>query len=170
MAARGMTGWLVAGAAALAIGGCAVTPGASGLHQDIDFIRGCWVSKDAPGGQIISFLRLLPPSPGDGVLEGEIHPVASLYADKARRFSFARDGSTATLDYLIEGKPPETYRRDPADTASAKDGYHAVYARSDRDSALLVLEGRDEALKIFTTVRGSAEAEDQFTGERDGCD
>lgn len=170
MAARGMTGWLAASAAVLAIGGCAGTPGATALQQDIDFIRGCWVSKEAPGGQIISFLRLLPPSPGDVVLEGEIHPVASLYADKARRFSFARDGSTATLDYLIAGKPAETYTRDRASVSSAKDGYRAVYARSDRESALLVLEGSNERLKIFTAARDSATTNDQFTGERDGCD
>lgn len=170
MAAPGVTGWLAAGASVLAIGGCAGTPDATRSAQDIDFIRGCWVSKEAPGGQIISFLRLLPPTPGESTLEGEIHPVASLYADKARRFSFARDGSTATLDYLIEGKPPETYRRERTDAPGAKGGYRAVYARGDMTSALLVLEGREEALKIFTTVRGSTQTSDQFTGERDGCD
>ena len=88
--------------------------------------------------------------------------------------SFWKERSTLSQAFMPTRQgaspSPETYRRDRADTASAKDGYHAVYARSDRDSALLVLEGRDEALKIFTTVRGSAEAEDQFTGERDGCD
>lgn len=170
MAARGVTGWLAAGASALAIGGCAGTPDAAGSAQDIDFIRGCWVSKDAPGGQIISFLRLLPPTPGKSTLEGEIHPVASLYADKARRLSFARDGSTATLDYLVEGTPPETYKRAPSDVLAGAGSYRAIYARSDRDSALLVVEGRDEALRIFTTVRGGAQASDQFIGERDGCD
>lgn len=170
MAARGVTGWLAASASALAIGGCAGTPDAAGLAQDIDFIRGCWVSKEAPGGQILSFLRLLPPTPGEGALEGEVHPVASLYADKARRFSFARDGSTATLDYLAEGKPPETYKRAPSGVSAGAGPYRAVYARSDLDSALLVVDGRDEALRIFTTLRGSTETRDQFTGERDGCD
>ncbi|MDP3493146.1 MAG: hypothetical protein Q8R82_08525 [Hyphomonadaceae bacterium] len=167
MIARGMITKLAAvSMIAMAAAGCASTPAAPAAGVDIDFMRGCWVAKDAPGGTIISFLRLLPPEVGSGMLEGEVRPVASLYADQAVRFSFARDGSAATLDRLVEGQAPDRYVRD----ASADAQMRAVYVKAGSDSERLVVDGRDEMLRIFTAGRGDENTKSQFVGERDGCD
>lgn len=155
---------------ALLAAGCAGAPATQTGGADIDFIRGCWVAKDAPGGTIISFLRLLPPEIGSDRLEGEVRPVASLYADQAVRFSFARDGSAATLDHLIEGQAPDTYVRDASAAGGAPASPRAVYVRSGSSGDRLVVEGREEGLRIFTSGQGGGAAKDQFKGERDGCD
>ena len=162
MAARNLTILL---ASALLATACSTAPASSaGGQQDIDFVRGCWVAKDAPGGQIHAFLRLLPPSPGDVVLDGEVRPVASLYADQARRFSFQRDGSSATLINLAAGTPEQTFTRDNA----AADGARQAIFRS--ASVVMRVSGDDEGLKISTTNGDGSTETIHFAGERDGCD
>jgi hypothetical protein len=162
MAARQLTLLL---AYALVATACSTAPGPSANRPaDIDFVRGCWVEKDGPGGQVHSFLRLLPPSPGDNALEGEIRPVASLYANLARRFTFKRDGSSATFTDLAADSATETFTRD---TAVQVDGSNATYRSGD---TVLHVSGDNEGLKIFTAKRDGSAETTHFAGERDGCD
>jgi len=162
MAARQLTLLL---ASALVATACSAAPAPSAnAAADIDFVRGCWVAKDAPGGAILSFLRLLPQSPRGDVLEGEVHPVASLYANQARRFTFKRDGSSATLANLAADSAAETFMRNTTVQAGAR---NATYSSGD---TLMHISGGEERLKIVTVKRDGSTEATHFAGERDGCD
>ena len=65
---------LIVAAATLGAAGCATPPAPMPTDMDIDFVRGCWVQKDAPGEQVQAFLRLLPD--GDS-LSGQVADVST---------------------------------------------------------------------------------------------
>ena len=56
---------------------------------DIEFVRGCWVQKEAPGERDQAFLRLLPD--GDN-LSGQITDVSTGDWITVATFSFAHAG------------------------------------------------------------------------------
>ena len=164
--------------ASLAASACQQASSASG--PSIDFVRGCWVQKDAPGGAIEAFLRLLPGgADGDQTnYSGEIMDVTSGEPGHRQGLSFARDGSAASWWILFGG-----YGADPDATAvagGAHDSFertydsafdsgrhqdHAIFESIYVPGGTLAVEATAEQLKVTRNV-----AETIFDGERDGCD
>lgn len=71
--------------------GCANAP-TSPLSRDIDFVRGCWVEKNAQNQRIDALLRLLP----DGSeYAGRLEYVRGIRPGPEIRVSVARDGTSA---------------------------------------------------------------------------
>lgn len=149
--------------------------------HEIDFVQGCWIQKDAPGGTIQAFLRLLP-SEADGnetTYSGEIQDVTlDRPGDPMEGVSFARDGSSASWWILlgsysddpdvtvVPGGAHDTFERtyNPA-LDSGRHQYRAVFRSIYVPDGTLVVESTAEQLKI--TRNG---VETIFYGERDGCD
>lgn len=143
---------------------------------EVDFVRGCWVQKDAPGGQIESFLRLLPD--GDS-LSGQIADVSTGDWITVATFSFARAGDRVTFDARDMPELPAHTRIDPSRLAASFDwarakhgGKLAAYAGPSPSRSFLFAEGGSDTLSI-RAVSARPDATLVFTlfdGERDGCD
>ncbi len=163
-------------AAWLATAGCMTGPAPRPSDMDIDFVRGCWVQKESPGGKIEAFLRLLP---DDGVLTGQMADVSTGDWITNATFAFARTGETATFEARDMPDQTEHTRIDPAtlaakfDWARAKSGGRlAAYAGGSPARNFLFAEGGGDTLTIWAV---SAEPDatlvfNLFDGERDGCD
>lgn len=170
---------LIALLASLAASACQQTNPTSGAS--IDFVRGCWVQKDAPGGTIRAFLRLLPGG-ADGDEQrysGEIQEVTLGEAVETRAgLSFARDGSSASWWILfgapnvgqdvivVPGSAQDSFRRIyGSERHSAEHEHRAVFNSIYVPGGTLVVEATAERLKVTRNV-----VETIFNGERDGCD
>jgi hypothetical protein len=132
--------------------------------QDMEFVRGCWVSKDLPGGPPTAFLRLLPDGASGPTYAGSIIDVRDGKWNPGVRFEFSRDGSrvvvtrpdNAAQTYLrTESHPPR-----PASDASAR----VVYTDGRK---LLIAAGGDDTLVI---QEGTSSPVTLWEFERDGCD
>lgn len=166
--------------ALLATASCASQPAARPADMDIDFVRGCWVQKEAPGGKIESFLRLLPDreTPEES-LEGQIADVVTGDWITNGVFHFSRDGETVTFDARDMPEQSPHTRIDPVrlgasfDWARPKHGGKLVaFAGPTPSRNFLFVEGWSEHLAIWA-IDASPDATliyQLFDGERDGCD
>lgn len=167
---------LIFAAATLGAAGCVTPPAPMPADMDIDFVRGCWVQKDAPREQVQAFLRLLPD--GDG-LSGQIADVSTGDWITVATFSFTRAGDRVTFDARDMPELPAHTRIDPSrlsasfDWARAKHGGKlAAYAGPTPSRSFVFAEGGNDKFKIWA-VDASPEATmifNLFDGERDGCD
>lgn len=176
------------GAFAGALGGCSsapepnaasanpvVAPTRSGAKekQDVEFVRGCWVATQAPGGQVVSFLRLLPMTPDAPNYTGAIATAGPSTGSRVV-LSFSRDGVAAVVDR--QGTPigARDFVHDPATWQNPPGGrpkHLATFVRTNAaDPTVLIVEGGEESLRIFTAVEGSDSRLTLFEGQRDGCD
>ena len=156
--------------------GCAAAPAPVPADRDIDFVRGCWVQKETPGGKVEAFLRLLPE--GDA-LAGQLTDVSTGDWITAGVFSFALDGVSATFETRDLVDQPAHTRIDPsalaANFAWARPqwgGRLAAYANAPPSRSFLFVEGGDDRLAI-RIVQSAVDATlifRVFAGERDGCD
>ena len=167
---------LIFAAATLGAAGCVTPPAPMPADMDIDFVRGCWVQKDAPGERAQAFLRLLPD--GDS-LAGQIADVSTGDWITVATFSFTRAGDRVTFDARDMPELPDHTRIDPSrlsasfDWARAKHGGKlAAYAGPSPSRTFLFAEGGSDTLTI-RAVSAKPDATLVFTlfdGERDGCD
>ena len=167
---------LIVAAATLGAAGCATPPAPMPTDMDIDFVRGCWVQKDAPGEQVQAFLRLLPD--GDS-LSGQVADVSTGDWITVAAFSFTRAGDRVTFDARDIPELPAHRRIDPSrlatsfDWARATSGARlAAYAGPSPSRTFLFAEGGGDTLTI-RAVSAEPDATLVFTlfdGERDGCD
>lgn len=145
--------------------------------DDIDFVRGCWVSRATPGGPIDAFLRLLPDREIKDTLSG--HAMSATGDPPVPRLdlSFARDGSVLGLrrpipNYqALDARLLSHYARVPQVGAAllSGDGQVAAYAQQGADD-WIVVKAHDERLSIQRIGADGRVAETYFEGERDGCD
>ena len=152
---------LIVAAATLGAAGCATPPAPMPTDMDIDFVRGCWVQKDAPGEQVQAFLRLLPD--GDS-LSGQVADVSTGDWITVAAFSFTRAGDRVTFDARDIPELPAHTRIDPSRLAA--------YAGPSPSRTFLFAEGGGDTLTI-RAVSAEPDATLVFTlfdGERDGCD
>lgn len=167
---------LIASAVALAAVGCAAQPAPMPADIDIDFIRGCWVQKDAPGETTEAFLRLLPD--GDA-LAGQIADVSTGDWITVATFAFTRAGDGVTFDARDMPERPAHVRIEPSrlgasfDWARAKSGGKlAAFAAPAPSRNFLFAEGGSDTLAIWA-VSAATDVTlvfNLFDGERDGCD
>lgn len=167
---------LVVAAAMLGAAGCATKPAPLPADMDIDFVRGCWVQKETPGGPIHAFLRLLPD--GDS-LSGHLADVSTGDWITVATFSFTRTGDRATFDARDMPELPTHTRIDPSRLGASFDwarpkfgGKLAAYAGATPSRSFLFAEGGDDTMAIWA-VSAEPDATLVFTlfdGERDGCD
>ena len=173
---------LLTAAALLAASACtspsAATP--ADMDMDIDFIRGCWVQKESPGGKIEAFLHLLPDreAPTE-TLSGQLSDVSTNDWITNGVFHFARDGETVTFDARDMPEQAVHIRTDPARLSASFDwarpkhgGRFAAFTGPAPSRSFLFTESGGERLAIWAV---SAEPEATlvyllFDGERDGCD
>ncbi len=171
---------MIIAVALLATAACTSQPPARPADMDIDFVRGCWVQKEAPGEKIEAFLRLLPDreTPTD-TLSGQIADVVTGDWITVAALHFARDGETVAFDaHDMPEQPPHT-RIDPARLTASFDwarpkhgGKLAAFAGPAPSRNFLFVEGGGEQLAIWA-VDAAPDATliyQLFDGERDGCD
>jgi hypothetical protein len=150
------------------------------IVQDVEFLRGCWVSKTAPGGAITGFLRLLPEGVDGLTYQGYVQVISGGQSSTSMHLSFARDGSSMTIR-SASGRPvspddrgglarPHARLPDVVAGRLRQAPYRASYsAEPGQAGSWIVAEGGDETLAVY--VLGSkGEMNDIFRGERDGCD
>jgi hypothetical protein len=135
-------------------------------RQDIEFVRGCWVAKQAPGGSVAGFLRLLPDGADGPAYQGHVQDVSGGTTTSKAYLSFARDGSSASTEIagvkrtFAGGAPPQSPGRKSAVFSAAEaNGLH-----------MLVVYSESEKLAIYSTAAGVDGRRILFEGERDGCD
>lgn len=165
----------VTAAAAIAVAGCATAPAPMPADMDIEFAWGCWVQKEAPGGNVQAFLRLLP---DNNRLSGQLTDVSDGGWNNAASFSFVRAGDSVTFSTTDISEQTHT-RIDPSRLGASFDwarpqsgGKLAAYAGPAPARSFLFAEGGDDHLAIWA-VNASSEATlvfKLFDGERDGCD
>jgi len=166
----------VAAAAMFGAVGCAMPTAPMPADMDIEFARGCWVQKEAPGERVQAFLRLLPD--GDS-LSGQIADVSTGDGITVATFSFTRAGDRVTFDARDMPELPAHTRIDPSRLATSfgwarpkSGGKLAAYAGSAPSRSFLFAEGGEDTLAI-RAVTAEPDATLVFTlfdGERDGCD
>jgi hypothetical protein len=172
---------LMTAAAAIALGGCKIVsdPPKQVIVQDVEFLRGCWVAKMAPGGEITGFLRLLPEGPDGLTYQGYLQEISGGEQTTPAHLSFARDGSSMTMR-SASGRPISPDDRGglarphaPLPEALAakvpKVAHRVSYAADPARTSWIVAEGDGETLAIHA-VTGGGENKSMFKGERDGCD
>lgn len=153
---------LLASTALLA--GCASSATVPTATQDVDFMRGCWVAKDLPGGPPQAFLRLLPDGADGPAYSGSVIDVRNGQWTPGVRFEFARDGTQAIV--TNPGDAPRTYVRteDSLRPAASEGAMHVVYTDA---RGLLEAIGRGDTLSIR---EGAGSPVTLWPFERDGCD
>jgi hypothetical protein len=166
----------IAAATMLGAAACVSQPAPMPADMDIDFIRGCWVQKEAPGGRVQAFLRLLPD--GDS-LSGQIADVSTGDWITVASLSFARAGERAIFDARDMPELPAHTRIDPSRLAASFEWARpesgrqlAAYAGPAPSRTFLFAEGGADTLAI-RAVSADPDATLVFTlfdGERDGCD
>jgi hypothetical protein len=146
---------------------CETGPGAQpGARQDIEFVRGCWVTKQMPGGPAAGFLRLLPDGVDGPAYQGRVQDVSGGTMTSKAYLSFARDGSSAST--VIAGVK-RTFAGGAPRQAPGRNG--AVFSMTDANGLhMLVVHGESEKLAIYSTAAGVDGRRMLFEGERDGCD
>lgn len=178
----------LAGLAAVAIvasAGCTIVsdPPKSAVVQDVEFLRGCWVSKAGPNGPVTGLLRLLRDGAGGLAYQGYLQAIENGEMKSSTHVSFARDGSSMTMRAARggpampldqEGGSARPYAPLPqavlAQLPEAKHraGY-AVYAEQQR-TPWMIADGDAESLAIYQLGHDGENLQDLFRGERDGCD
>ena len=161
---------LVAAAAMLGMSACATGPRAAG-PQDVEFLRGCWVMKTKPGGEVLAFLRLLPPGASAKTYDGQIQAVDGGAMKPGTSFSIARDGS-----WLVRTGPSGPwasgrYDSAPSSGPTASGRKAAVFQHAGNSPTMLTasVQGNERLLiELREQTRQTVLAE--FEGERDGCD
>ena len=151
------------------LAGCATAAKAPATQAaDVEFLRGCWVAKTAPGGAVMGFLRLLPEGAAGPAYRGAVGGMGD--GKVGAQFSFARDGSAATV-VAAAGSAPNAYRKASYELLAPEGSMttYAAYAREGAADERLIAEVAGERLKIHTLA---ADGQDKvlFEGERDGCD
>lgn len=145
--------------AALSLAACA-SAAVNVAADDAQFVWGCWVAKDEPGGPPVAFLRLLPDGTG---YAGHLTNVRGGKWDVRARYTFARDGSQVIL--APTGGEATVFLRTQGVMAPRPPVGAARLTYSDGRQQLEV-EGGDATLLI---VRRDGQAH-IWAFERDGCD
>lgn len=154
---------------------CAMS-GPSLRATEIEFVWGCWVAKNTPGGQPLAFLRLLPSEDRSSY----VGHLQNLEFESSRLFfGFKRDGSYAELSSplgddsldVIPGHVRKMYSRirHPAGQVGARD-HLAVFSDLHVPGETLVIEALGERLRISEGTVAQGPVRPLFDGERDGCD
>ncbi|MDP3738123.1 MAG: hypothetical protein Q8R02_12080 [Hyphomonadaceae bacterium] len=142
------------------------------IVQDVEFVRGCWVRKDAPGGPALGFLRLLPKGADGPAYEGQLHNVTDPSMPVRSDYSFRRDGSSMT--FKARRSDARTYAAAPIPDAIAPPlaagSKRASFAIGPAAAGWLIADGGAETLRIYTMFGDGRVRPDWFNGERDGCD
>jgi hypothetical protein len=143
--------------------------------QDVEFLRGCWVQKDEPGGRAVAILRLLPERANGPAYRGEVmatDPGGGM--SSAGAFGFSRDGSIMTIRIGPDGGETSLpHGKLTADYPEAPRGKRAVFGgrRPDGSPAVFVVaEGDDQHLSIFFASQSGRSIQNIVAMERDGCD
>ena len=175
---------LMTAAALLPMAGCKIVwdPREPTMVQDVEFLRGCWVAKTAPGGEITGFLRLLPEGADGLSYQGYVQVISGGEQSTPLYLSFARDGSSMTMR-SASGRPVEPDDRGglarpyaplpEAVAAKLREVAHRVsYAERSgkKQTSWLTAEGDGETLAIYAVGNNGESGADLFRGERDGCD
>lgn len=168
---------MIAVAALLAAAGCTAAPTPPPPDMRIDFVRGCWVQKAAPGGQAQGFLRLLP---REDRLAGQIAHVSNEEWKPDAAFSFTQSGDSA--DFSLSADAPlqtDFVRTNPSRLGASFNwarprfgGDFAAYAEPTPSRKFLFAEATTDRLTIWS-VNAATDATlvfELFDGERDGCD
>jgi hypothetical protein len=169
-------------AAMVALAGCKIVsdPPKVTIAQDVEFLRGCWVAKTAPGGTITGFLRLLPEGADGLTYQGYVQVISGGQSTAPMHLSFVRDGSSMTMR-SASGRPvspddrgglARPHARLPDAVAGRlKQMPHRVSysAEPGQPGSWIVAEGGDETLAVYV-LGDSGGVSDIFRGERDGCD
>ena len=176
---------LLAATALFACPSCQIVsdPPKAATAQDVEFLRGCWVSKGGPGGPVQAFLRLLPEGADGPSYQGYFHSVHGAEMKQEMHLSFTRDGASMTLrrprggpvlpmDQV--GGETRPYARLPDAIAAKlpKAKHRASYALypGQPQTPWLAADGGGETLVIYLIGNGGEMMGDVFRGERDGCD
>ncbi|HEV7691503.1 MAG TPA: hypothetical protein VGO52_11790 [Hyphomonadaceae bacterium] len=175
-----MTGWkFLAALAAACAAGCqaAPDPAEMAMTQNIEFIRGCWISRQEDGGQIqATTARFLPSRDGRGALHGEIlnypsdpqtQPAAATILEiSPDGQSLFHNGGTSKA-----ARPgPETLVAGPMTSAGPPPGRVQAAWGSKLAPAMFVAEGGGDHLKLFWVLGDTHAIVVDFEGQRDGCD
>jgi hypothetical protein len=171
--------------AVLAMTGCKIVsdPPKSTAVQDVEFLRGCWVSKTASGGEVTGFLRLLPEGADGLSYQGYVQAISGGQQTTPMHVSFARDGSSMTMR-SASGRPvlplddsgglarPFAQLPEAVAVKLPRVPHRVTYAvyPGQADSPWMTAEGDGEHLAIYAMGNGGQRMDDLFTGERDGCD
>lgn len=148
---------------AAALAACVSTP-ATPERQDVDFVRGCWVDKDATDGRIDALLRLLPAEPDALEYSGDLDYVRGIRPGPQIGISIARDGTHASVTQNGE----RTDLPAIADTTSiAKGSRQIVFGSIDSRTTRLEVAGTADTLTM-TVFNGVSTL--GFNGQRGGCD
>ena len=168
----------------LALAGCKIVsdPPKSAVVQDVEFLRGCWVSKTAPGGEITGFLRLLPEGADGLSYQGYVQVIAAGEQSTPVHLSFARDGSSMTMR-SANGRPfvpddpggqarPHAPLPDEIAAKLPKVAHRVSYAAlpGEPAAAWIAGEGDGDNVAIYFLGNDGERMADLFRGERDGCD
>jgi hypothetical protein len=173
-----MKSWMRPGlaSAAIMLAGCQTAATAMpGIVQDVEFLRGCWVQKDEPGGRALGFLRLLPEGVDGPVYRGDLMEVG-LAGDTISpgAFGFSRDGSSMTM--RIGEERTETtlpHGRLTLDYPEPARGKRAVFGGTRPDGSrapFVIAESDGEHLWIFFASQSGRSIQGLVGMERDGCD
>lgn len=146
--------------------------------QDIGFLRGCWVQKDAPGGTIQGFLRLLPKNPEhQAALWGEVIDASDGAWRVTHWLAFGADGAYMTLgrDPLPLEIGSRTLNRiaEPPRNADLQPVEHRATWKLppiNASEGWILADGTLESLRIYLLKADATKGEVIFQGERDGCD
>jgi hypothetical protein len=171
-------------AVTIAMAGCKIVsdPPKSTVVQDVEFLRGCWVSKTAPGGEITGFLRLLPGGADGLTYQGYVQVIANGQQSTPVHLSFVRDGSSMTIR-STSGRPvspddrgglarPHAPLPDAIAAKASKVPHRVSYAADpgQPQASWIAAEGDGETLAVYAIGNGGAKIDELFRGERDGCD
>ncbi|HEX5008287.1 MAG TPA: hypothetical protein VFV70_14320 [Hyphomonadaceae bacterium] len=172
-------------AAMAVLAGCKIVsdPPKAIIAQDVEFLRGCWVAKTAPGGTVTGFLRLLPEGRDGTSYQGYVQVIANGQTAAPMHLSFARDGSSMTMR-SASGRPvlpmddggglsrPYAPLPEAIVAKLPKVAHRATFAvyPGRADSPWMAAEGDGEHLAIYAMGNGGQQMGDLFRGERDGCD
>ena len=142
----------------LALTACASTP-APIAASNAEFVWGCWVAKDEPGGRILGFLRLLKDGPESQAYRGYLHDARGDEMTPVLRLTILSDGLSAVVV------------RDDDITEFASNGpigrsVQYISATPDKPGSLAI-SGGDDRLSLGLQLGSEGFA---YTFERDGCD
>ena len=165
----------VFGVAVLLAAGCATAPVPPASR--IDFVRGCWVQKPAPGGEAQAFLRLLP---REDRLAGQIAHVKPDSWTPDAGISFTQAGDSADFSLSADAPLQTDFKRiNPLRLGASFEwarpqfgGELAAYAEPAPSRKFLFAEAGADRLAIWS-VEAAADSTlifKLFDGERDGCD
>jgi hypothetical protein len=153
------------------------------IAQDVEFVRGCWVSKAGPEGPVTRFLRLLPDGAGGLSYQGYLQEIEAGKTKSSLHMSFARDGSSMTIRTMRggpampldqEGGSARPYAPLPLAVSARlpkteRRASYALYPEQQR-TPWMVAEGDGERLAIYQLGDDRQDPQEMFRGERDGCD